>query len=226
MAQESQLRLADVFTCQEPGQHQIQDRHAVVQGARRHTQKRNVAQIGDQKHGSRQDGRAIVKFGGPGLADAVAGYVVRVDAHAAGEQQQIAAPIQLGTDDAQSYRRRPERNPERSLPIPGRHFVREHGGEAILDEAMIDLIAGDHDTHPGVAQSPDREHRAVLRAMAAALSMDARFMMSGIARVAATSWPFCTRVWLWRVAHMTSSTRLKAASAAVLTRKSPSLPAD
>ena len=43
-----------------------------------------------------------------------------------------------------------------------------------------------------------------------------------MARVAPTSLPFVTRVWVWRVAHITSSTMLKAASAAVFTCSSPS----
>ena len=58
--------------------------------------------------------------------------------------------------------------------------------------------------------------------MAAARSIGARFITSGMARVAATSLPFVTRVWVCRVAHITSSTMLKAASAAVFTASRPS----
>ena len=84
---------------------------------------------------------------------------------------------------------------------------------------MKDLAAGDHQAGPGLAQGSDRDHAAVLAGDGGGPFDGARFMTSGMARVAATSSPFFTRVWLCRVAHMTSSTMLKAASAGGVDRK-------
>ena len=64
------------------------------------------------------------------------------------------------------------------------------------------------------------------RAIAAARSITARFMIRGMALVAATISPSFTREWLWREAHMTSSTMLKAPTAAVFTCSRPSVPAN
>ncbi len=58
----------------------------MMQSTGRHPQKRHLPQVGHQKHGTGEDGGAVVHFGGPGQADAVPGDVVRVYAHAAAQK--------------------------------------------------------------------------------------------------------------------------------------------
>ena len=69
-----------------------------MQGAGRHPQQGHFSQVSHQEHGAGQHGGAVVHLGGPGQTDAVAGDVIRVDAHAAGQEQQVAAPAQMGAD--------------------------------------------------------------------------------------------------------------------------------
>ena len=98
MAQKGQLSLADPFSRQNPGQHQVQRRNAMMQGAGRHPQQGYFSQISHQEHGAGQHRGAVVHLRGPGQADAVAGDIIRVDAHAAAQQQQVAAPQKVSAD--------------------------------------------------------------------------------------------------------------------------------
>ena len=52
MPQEGQVLFADMITRQNPGQHQVQDRYRMVQGAGRNSKKRHLTQVGHQEHGA------------------------------------------------------------------------------------------------------------------------------------------------------------------------------
>ena len=158
MPQEGQFLFADVFTCQNPRQHQVQHRYRVVQGAGRHPQQGHLSQVGHQEHGAGEHRGAIMHFGGPGLANGVAGDIVRVHAHAAGKQQQIAT---LGPDgcgwSGQWPRRHPGAKSRAATSEPrASTFSAENRGEAVLDQAVIDFVAGNNQAGPGLVQGLNR----------------------------------------------------------------------
>jgi hypothetical protein len=93
MAQKGELRLADLLTCKDSRQHQIQNCNPMVEAAGRYTEKWHLTQVSHEEHGTGKYGSAVVELSRSCLPDSVAGHVVWVYAHAAAQQKQVATTV-------------------------------------------------------------------------------------------------------------------------------------
>ena len=98
MAEKGQFFFSDLFSCQNSGQHEIQNGDPMMQSAAGHPQKRNAVDIGRHEHGPRKGRRAVMNFPGAGQANGFPGHVIRIHTHTAAQQQQVAAAVDMLAD--------------------------------------------------------------------------------------------------------------------------------
>ena len=95
--------------------------------------------------------------------DPLAGDIIGIDAHAAAEQQQITALVQMGvdggTDQAGIIRRKGHCGHFRTQIF---HLFGQYRLKAVFDQAIVNFIAGYHQADPGFAEGLDGNHRPVL----------------------------------------------------------------
>ncbi len=151
---------ADALTGQNPGQDEVKDGDLVKHAAGGQAQDGDVSDPAAEKHGARQDWRAVDRIGGPGLFDAHARHIVGVNRHAAAGDDQIGARTDTAmdglTDLGDVVRGKDDLD---YLGTQGREFGAQNRLKPVLDPSVEDLIAGNNQTGPGLAQGLDLNHR-------------------------------------------------------------------
>ncbi len=94
MSHAGQIHAANGNTCQEARQQQIKARGFKIQGAGRHADHLNGADAGQQRHGPRQNGRAVKHVFCAGFDQSLAGDVIRIHGKPGSGDQQVGTGIQ------------------------------------------------------------------------------------------------------------------------------------
>jgi len=197
VAQEGEILLSDVLTCEYSGQDQIEDGRPMVQAASRDPKERDFSEVGNQKHGAEEDGGTVVNLGRPGETYAVTGHIVGIYAHPAGNQDKVASLGELRAnyvaDDFRIVRSKVE---SRDPGAQCLDFACKNRCKAVLNKTVVYFAPCNHQPCAGSSQGFDGKRVTFCMAIAAARSTGVCFIMRGMARVAATISPFLTRVLL------------------------------
>ncbi len=62
VTEKGELCFADLLTCKNSRQHQIQDCYPMVEATRRYTEKWHLTQVSHEEHRTRKYGSAVVEF--------------------------------------------------------------------------------------------------------------------------------------------------------------------